>query len=148
LGANNPTESGDYFAWGESEPKRSFSSYLYFDLGLPTFSGISPYDAATVIQGLFWRTPQREDWKDLYKMCEVTEFKENGIRCLKFTSKVNNKYIILPMTGFICGTEIKDSDGCYWSSSQRDKDSAYTNSDYFWKYKYHGLMIRPIYYGN
>lgn len=70
----------------------------------------------------------------------------DGIDCIKFTSRINKKYIILPLAGIMEGKELvnKGSRDCYWSSIQDDANYAFDNEGNY-RYKYLGLMIRPVY---
>lgn len=145
LGAEYPSESGEYFAWGESKPRNSFEDdYTYCRLS--NISGIKPYDAATVTRGQNWRIPKRKEWNTLYSKCDVADVVIDGIPCLKFTSRINNKYIILPISGYMIGTRLcyVGSSDCYWSSIQDDANDAFDNTGSY-KHKYYGLMIRPVY---
>lgn len=145
LGAEYPSESGDYFAWGKLISSKQFDDdYKYCRMS--NISGNQQYDAATANRGQNWRIPKRKEWLTLYSKCDVTNIEIDGIPCLKFTSRINKKYIILPLTGFIDGVEIRyrGLDGCYWSSIQDDTNYAFDNKgDY--KHKYLGLMIRPVF---
>ena len=116
IGANSPEESGDYFAWGEVEPKEYYdwSTYKYRKDGKYTkychhenrgYNGfvdnkelLDPEDdAATVIWGGKWRMPTQ---KETYSPKEYNELNElidnctmeyvtiNGVNGVKFTSKI------------------------------------------------------------
>ncbi|MCR5325224.1 MAG: hypothetical protein K6E37_00560 [Bacteroidales bacterium] len=146
VGANKPEEYGDYFSWGETEPKKSyyFSTYK-FGLGGTTANG--PYskyvndskygtvdnklvldpedDAAHVNWGGNWRMPTDEEWKELKENCSwewTSDYNGTGVAGRIVTGKVSgyeNKSIFLPAAGYMWSTDLKDlgSIGYYWSSS-------------------------------
>lgn len=147
LGAEYPSETGSHFAWGKLNSAKEFNDdYKYCRMS--SISGNQQYDAATANRGQNWRIPKRKEWLSLYNKCDVTNIEIDGNPCLKFTSRKNKKYIILPITGFINGVKLRNRgiDGCYWSSIQGDTNHAFDNKgDY--KHKYLGLMIRPVYDG-
>ena len=71
LGAKRPEDTGDFFAWGETEPKDVYSwetyklqtSKLYYRDGALLQPGD---DAATVILGEGWRLPTGDEVKLLF----------------------------------------------------------------------------------
>ena len=63
VGASSPTEYGDYFAWGETEPKTEYSEENYVHPGVKMLSGDN--DPCTVNLGGFWRTPTYEEYQAL-----------------------------------------------------------------------------------
>ena len=142
IGAKNPWEYGDFFAWGETEPKDNYSwdnyelckdgddekltKYCY-----SFFSGYNEYtdtltklqssdDAASVILGDGWRMPTIDEFKELVNNCKtgsVTNYRGTGVNGYKIIGK-NGNHIFLPAAGRNIGTlEDVGSDGYYWSSS-------------------------------
>lgn len=91
VGANNPWETGDYFAWGETEPKTEYSWATYkWSYGMTStltkYCFNSEYgivdnketlelddDAAYVNWGSKWRIPTDEEWLELYDNCFFRE---------------------------------------------------------------------------
>lgn len=53
VGATAPDEYGEYYAWGELEPKGYYDlqTYLYYNVDLPDFSGDPQYDVASAKWG-------------------------------------------------------------------------------------------------
>lgn len=145
LGAEYPSDAGFFFAWGESETRKCYTDDSKY-CRMSNISGIEPYDAATTIRGKRWRIPKRKEWNLLYSKCDMKSVIVDGIDCIKFTSRINKKYIILPLAGIMEGKELvnKGSRDCYWSSIQDDANYAFDNEGNY-RYKYLGLMIRPIY---
>lgn len=117
LGASRPEESGDYFAWGETAPKKDYSWKEYkFGKEAP-FSKYQPKtevivkhlfkanehitkgdnktqldksdDAAAVLLGGNWRMPTIDDFKELVLNCNWTTAYMNGVKGFKVRSLVS-----------------------------------------------------------
>ena len=128
VGANAPEEYGDYFAWGETQPKDYYdwSTYQYYDGSNPTkYNGndsltilLPEDDAATTNWGDGWRMPTVEEWEELYNNTTNTWTTQNGVNGKLFTAS-NGNSIFLPAAGFRDDDEliVAGSRGCYWSSS-------------------------------
>ena len=56
VGANSPEEYGDYFAWGETQPKTIYSRSNY---------GYSNADATKANWDSDWCMPTKEQWEEL-----------------------------------------------------------------------------------
>lgn len=143
IGAVNPEDYGDYFAWGETigynggKTAFNWSTYKYCSGSSTTIwkyctdssSGtvdnkkeLEPADdAATVNWGSDWQMPSLDQLKELinssYTTTEWTTI--NGVRGRKITSKSNLKSIFLPAAGYRDDTSLSSagSDGNYWSRS-------------------------------
>lgn len=119
VGAESPEEYGDYFAWGETQPKTSYSWENYL-LSNGSETTLKKYnfnaerglvdgkvllraedDAATVNWGSEWQMPSREQVAELYNSDYVdTEWTEqNGVKGVKITSKINGNSLFLPAAG-------------------------------------------------
>lgn len=80
VGATNPWVSGDYFAWGETSPKTTYSDDTYTnataiaDYAQENGGDIagSEYDAATVNLGDGWQTPNEVQAQELLDNCTLT----------------------------------------------------------------------------
>ena len=136
IGANSPEEYGDYFDWGEVEPKTTYdwSPYKYCD-----DSGFTKYneedckilldpedDAATVNWGGAWRMPTIEEMCELFGECICIWTTQNGVSGCRFTGS-NGNSIFLPAAGHMDngGLYNAGSFGHYWSSSLLAPDVAY-----------------------
>ena len=138
VGASKPEEYGDYFAWGETEPKSHYdlSTYKYFNngTGMTKYSTSSPYgtvdnktelepsdDAATVNWGSGWQMPSYEQFNELINSSYTTTrwTTLNGKYGRKISSKSNGNSIFLPAAGFRNGAGLNEagSSGFYWSRS-------------------------------
>ena len=112
VGANSPEEYGDYFAWGETEPKPSYdySSMLILEKiqeGLKLNRVVdannnltASYDAAAANWGENWRMPTRTEIEELLNNCTWTWSTQNGTKGYLVCSKTNENSIFLPAAGF------------------------------------------------
>ncbi len=139
VGANNPTAYGDYYAWGETTTKETYSwdTYRYCN---GSFTTLTKYcnnsslgnngftdnlttleasdDAATANWGAGWRMPTSEELNELKNSCTVTWTTLNGVNGRLFTGP-NGNSIFLPAAGrrFVSDLYGAGSYGDYWSSS-------------------------------
>ena len=138
VGANSPEEHGDYFAWGETEPKSTYiwSTYKYCNgssRSLTKYCTNSSYgtvdnkttlelsdDAARANWGGTWRMPTDAELTELREKCTWTWTNQNGAMGYKVTSKSNGRSIFLPAAGIRNSSDAINEAGdrgCYWSSS-------------------------------
>lgn len=112
VGANKPEAYGDYFAWGETETKATYSkaNYKWWDAEEKTYTKYfkSLYgapvlekedDVASVKWGGEWRMPTIQEFRELMDNCEHYYEEYNGINGWRFVSKINGKSIFLPAAG-------------------------------------------------
>lgn len=171
VGANKPEDYGDYFAWGETEPKEVYdwSTYKYGNGSylLTKYNNNSNYgtvdnktqldltdDAAYVNWGGAWRMPTDAELTELGNNCTWTWTSQNGVNGYKVTSKSNGNSIFLPAAGYRYDTSLRyaGSDGYYWSGSLRTGsplDAWLVNFDagsVYWKYlnRFDGFTVRPV----
>ena len=157
VGAENPEDSGYLIAWGETEPKETYSwaTYQYYDAatGLLTkynssdgLTELQPEDdAATENWGSGWKTPTKEQFEELISYTNNQTTTINGQEVRRFTSKVGgytDQSIIIPIRG--------ESGGDYWVSAPLASESyPYHFSAWFVKWytddpRYEGSYIRPV----
>ena len=124
IGANAPEEYGDYFAWGETEPKDNYdwNTYKWYDYDHRSFtkyhrdeayyddsgSYIVPADGNTVLDpeddaayvnwSPFWRMPTSDQQKELVEHCTWTWTTRNGVFGQLVTGP-NGNTIFLPAAG-------------------------------------------------
>lgn len=100
VGANAPEEYGDYFAWGEIQPKDYYDESTYqYCIGsyntLTKYCNNSSYgyngftdnlttlqpedDAATANWGAGWRMPTKGEWEELYNNTTCTWTTQNNV---------------------------------------------------------------------
>lgn len=100
IGATNPYEYGNYYSWGETEPKEIYNSETYS--GPKNSNGniiSSEYDVAHVKWGNGWRMPSFREIRELYENCILRNMVKNGVKGIEFTSKINGNSIFLPAAG-------------------------------------------------
>ena len=150
VGASTPEEYGDYFAWGEVEPKTTYdwSTYKYGTgtYELTKYCNDSEYgkdgftdnktvldpedDAATVNWGGAWRMPTEAEQYELMDNCKKWIWiTQNGVNGHKVVGP-NGNSIFLPAAGCMDGTSLDGvgSLGFYWSSSLGAEGSRPYNS--------------------
>ncbi|MCQ2110956.1 MAG: hypothetical protein MJY79_05630 [Bacteroidaceae bacterium] len=151
VGATKPEEYGNYFAWGETEPKSdySWSTYKYCNGSYNTltkycsehsfgYNGFTDNktvldledDAAHVNWGGDWRMPTEEEQDELSENCTWIWTTLNGVNGFKVQSKklgYTDKWIFLPAAGTCFGDYLDEvgSWGDYYSSSVLDPSVAY-----------------------
>lgn len=140
LGAAKPEDYGDYYAWGEIEPKDYYGWNTYkwcddsklFDK-LTKYNNMSDYgtvdnktrldldtdDVARVLLGEKWRMPEEEDFNSLIANCTWKWTQMNGVNGYLATSKKNGASIFLPAAGYRRYGELENagSHGYYWSAT-------------------------------
>ena len=142
VGATKPEEYGDYFAWGETEPKEYYdwSTYKWCNGSSSTLTKYNTDssrvsvdnktilelsdDAARANWGGSWRMPTTAEQDELRDNCTWTWTTQNGVYGCKVTSKKSgytNKSIFLPAAGYRGDSSLyyAGSIGNYWSSSLR-----------------------------
>ena len=145
VGATKPEEYGDYFAWGEVEPKEVYdwSTYKWCFGSATSLNKYNDYssngyidnrsyleladDAARASWGGEWRMPTSGELDELLTNCIWTWTTVNGVNGYKVTSKVNGNYIFLPAAG---SRENNNQYGVndyayYWSSISRSGRYSY-----------------------
>ena len=162
VGAIQPEEFGDYFAWGEVEPKPTYNwdTYKYYDgSNFTKYTGSdktvldSEDDAATANWGGAWRMPTKAEQDELRNNCTWDWTTQNGVKGYKVTGP-NGNSIFLPAAGYMNEGTLYDagSYGDYWSSSfftdfPNFAYNLYFNSDYVVRYddyRSHGQSVRPV----
>ena len=116
LGASSPEAYGDYYAWGEVEPKQEYTypNHKWYKEGAPS-QGFTKYnnedgkltlededDAVIQKLGNGWRTPTLADFRELtnQKLTTIKKTTLNGVAGYQITSKKNGKSIFIPCAGF------------------------------------------------
>lgn len=144
VGATSPYEKGQYFAWGETEPREDFSweSYKFFEgyeadpnkgswavlENIGTDICGTEYDAARYQWGNGWRLPNEQERYELRMLCwNNGPSEENGVRGVRIYGP-NEHSIFLPVCGFGLWNGEQDpfhnTDGAYWTGVE-DPDYGY-----------------------
>lgn len=145
MGTTDPTELGDYYAWGEISTKKKYSAetykhYKWADYKLKRIKKYNAEDGKTVIDpdddaarvnlGVGYRIPTQEDWKELLDECNwqavtitlpeiMNPSQTKTIARWKVTGPSGNS-IILPMTGgfeFAGGYSHNDKNNTYYTTA-------------------------------
>ena len=174
VGASSPEEYGDYFAWGETQPKTNYSYSTYKYCNDPRIT-ITKYctdsnhgivdnktelepmdDAATANWGSDWQMPSMGHYQELiYSNYTTTTWTtQNGVYGRKIVSKQNGNSMFLPAAGYRVDTYLYGvgSYGHYWSRSlgagySDGGRSLYFNSSSirtYYDYRYWGRSVRPV----
>ena len=164
LGASQPHEFGNYYAWGETKPKEKYdkASYSLYNSSTDTYTDIgknisgTEYDAAYVTLGGTWHMPTYAEFTELKDECEWKYTVMNGVNGYRVTGP-NGNSIFIPCADIkedesAYPAPPSDTDGFYWSS-MRMNDARYTLSLHFtengvaWPHGYlnfMGFSIRPV----
>lgn len=170
VGAETPEDYGDYYAWGEVEPKAEYNWSTYFDspnrdgksfikYALDKKTTLAPEDdVAHVKWGGGWRMPTTAEQRELCKRCSWEWTSQGGVNGYVVTGP-NGNSIFLPAAGYRgdSGLNNAGSYGYYWSSSlykydsDSDSDFAYylylfsiKNDWDYYGYRYYGQSVRPV----
>ena len=123
VGATSPEEYGDYYAWGETEPKQDYSRYTYkwLDASYTKYCTSSEFgtvdgkteldlddDAAHVNWGVEWRTPSKQQMDELIMYCSWQWTTVNGVDGRLVTGR-NGNSIFLPAAGNYEDTSLLDA---------------------------------------
>ena len=129
LGASKPSDYGDYYAWGETEPNKAYYRWETYKWG--TKNNLTKYndtdgkttldpedDAATAKLGSPWRMPTTGDIDELLDNCTWTWTTQDGKNGYEVKG-TNGNAIFLPAAGACFDTGFYDigSEGYYWSGA-------------------------------
>ena len=119
VGARSSEEAGDYFAWGETRPKSSYTranstayGESWGDIGRD-----SNRDAARANWGGSWRMPTKAEFQELIDNCTWTWTTQNGHNGYEVMGR-NGYSIFLPAAGYFKSDLGAYGSYClYWSST-------------------------------
>ena len=125
VGASKPEDYGNYYAWGETSTKSSYTSDNSKTNGksMGDIKGNSSYDAARANWGGKWRMPTESEMQELIDRCTWEWTTQNGKNGYKVTGP-NGNSIFLPAAGYRDGSLLcyAGSGSYYWSSSPTEYD--------------------------
>lgn len=168
LGASEPTEVGDFYAWSEtftkSEYWRENYSYCNNNANKYIFNYTNPlsnicgtsYDAATVKLGDGWRMPNLAEVNELISLCTWEKEEIQGVSVYRITGP-NGNSIILPIVGekkqareyesswlhIATGESATKNSSDFFILTDARNEYSYGSIDSNWKAW--GYNIRPIY---
>ena len=170
VGANQPYEKGNYYAWGETSTKITYSMDNYkFCQG----SRITKYtksdrlnilkasdDAASVNWGGAWHMPTKENFEELWRNCKWEEYwmdapqRELGVPGNMVTGP-NGNSIFMPTAGVLDehGRSSGKNDGHYWTRTHGTLEYGAWRMRFFLSVEknevnecfiHFGLPVRPV----
>ena len=155
VGASSPEDYGDYYAWGETNAKSSYTldNSSTYGKSMGSIAGNSTYDVARAKWGGSWRMPTEGEYQELIDRCTWTWTTYEGVNGYKVTGP-NGNSIFLPAAGRRGGSSLDDegSGGNYWSATPKESG---TGGAYFlgfyednrgigWDYRYYRFSVRPV----
>lgn len=142
VGASSPEEQGNYYAWGEVEPKDNYTwetykwcdgtedsmlkyctngEYSYNIIDNKTVLDLED-DAAHVNMGGNWRMPTYDEFNELRKNCTIISTTYKGVKGHKVVGP-NGNSIFLPVGFYVDGTKVLAPFSIYWTASLNDNVS-------------------------
>lgn len=127
VGASSPEGYGDYYAWGETSTKASYTKDNSYNYGesIGSIAGKSAYDVACAKWGSSWRLPTEAEFEELINRCAWNRTTYNGVDGYKVTGP-NGNSIFLPAAGwFDSSLRGLGTLGLYWSATPDESDPNY-----------------------
>lgn len=155
VGASSPSDYGDYYAWGETKTKSSYTegNSKTYNVVMPDISGEPKYDAATANWGEGWRMPTDEELEELIGKCDKQWTTQGGHNGYKVTGP-NGNSIFLPAAGWRYRRSLFNAGdgGYYWSSPPYGSDALGAYCLFFfsghlsvdWFSRDYGRSVRPV----
>lgn len=156
VGASNPSDYGNYYAWGETSPKSEYTTSNSSTYGYDINGDIggTSRDAARVNWGGTWRLPTQAECEELKNRCTWTRTNQNGHNGYQVTGP-NGNSIFLPAGGYrFDNLSYKVGvDGQYWSSisgNYTETGSAWrllihpSGREVSWSGRFGGRSVRPV----
>lgn len=161
LGSCIPFKCGNYYAYGETSSKSSFTrdNYEAFhkDFYLNDTSIVLSADVAYLKSNHMMRIPSRRDYLELISLCDwvwTSNYKNTMVSGIIGTSRFNQNTIFFPAGGSADndGADMCGYYGAYWTSTNIGKDSDCAYCFYFDEnenrinkgWKFGGYLVRPI----
>ncbi len=172
VGATEPEENGNFYAWGDTLTRSSFTwgTYPYSGTSTNTMTKyctraangtidnrstlIAFDDAAYINWGETWRMPTWAEWNELITRCTWKDTTYNNVSVWQVTGP-NGNSIYLPKTGYKVNSSV--TAGCYyWSSTLNTANSndqcnralyinAANRSGAMYGLRFVGMPIRAVY---
>ena len=131
LEASSPEQPGEFYAWGETRGKKTYSPSTYtfhFRDNIKTLPLNN--DVAHQKLGGNWRMPTQKEFEELIENCTKVWTTYQGRQGMMFTSKINGKSIFLPAVGYVGSSSTYnryEPEGYYWSSTPAEIGSNYVS---------------------
>ena len=169
IGAEQESDYGGYYAWGELNTKMwyNWDSYQlsswkneifnmdYYN-SIDNLTELEPGDdIARQLWGGNWRMPTAAEYNELIKKCNYTWMELNNVKGIMMTSKVNGNSIFFPAGGFIEDSDEYERGSMMWcwastksSGDDRNADGleCWNGSIYVSHYlpRYLGFPVRAV----
>ena len=155
VGASQPHGYGNYYAWGETTTKSSYTeeNSRTYGVSMNDISGNATYDAARANWGSTWRMPTKAEMQELENNCTWTWTTQNGVNGMRVTGP-NGNSIFLPAAGISVESSRSyvGGGGDYWSSTPDESNTncaylLYFSSGYrygYCHYREDGRTVRPV----
>ena len=154
MGSASPEVLGNYYAWGETSPKRrySVSNSTTYAVDMENIAADKNYDVARKQWGEPWRLPTTDELQKLIDSCSWQWATLNGMNGYKVTGP-NGNSIFIPAAGLYNDMQVTDGGktGNYWTSNSGSDSTianclqisnmAYSVVD---SQRYYGMNIRPV----
>ena len=135
VGAVDESDWGNFYAWGETEPKSNYGWYnykyaKYDDKHLTKYNYSAEYgvvdnnksldskdDVTKTMYGklLIPIIPNKQQWEELFKMCSKEWVSQDGVNGMRFTGP-NGNSIFIPASGMMYEEQKMHHDrGFYWA---------------------------------
>ena len=161
VGASSPSDYGNYYAWGETTTKSTYTDDNSKTYGNSSYNrdigGNASLDAARANWGGTRRLPTEAEFQELIDNCTWTWTTQGGHNGYKVTSKkkgYEGRSIFLPAAGWRYGSSLNfaGEGGYYWSSSPDGSDSEFarylnfssSRHDTYWGRRSYGRSVRPV----
>ena len=157
IGANKPSEYGNYYAWGEITKKSEYTrkNSKMYKTEISEISGNKKYDAARAIWGGTWRIPTKKEINELINKCK-TEWKLQDDNFGLLITGPNGNSIFLPAGG--CAYLKKSTADSYCNFGYYSCSTSIGNSfqySYYlhisekglkvdWHNRFVGFSVRPV----
>lgn len=172
VGATQPEQDGDFYAWGDTLVKRSYTKVTYLHnvndqyLDISTNISASQWDISTRKFGGCWRMPTDEEMRELISNCKWTWGTKDGVQGYWVENTATYQKIFLPAAGYreITYNKENDTQGYYWTATPNGSATSsnayrlgFSESGYKYSNNYEtlftslrelGLTIRPVYQSN
>lgn len=133
VGSDNPEDIGDYFAWGEVEPKETYTKENYKWYSNGSYNNMYEIelsdDAANYNWGGDWIMPSRAQWNELIQNTTRTAITINDKDCYKFEVE-NGNFIIFPKSGYISGSSKGRCGSIFIDYWRKDRTGFYSGNEY------------------
>ena len=132
VGAESAEQSGNYYAWGETKTKDSYTddNYITLNPSMPLDITGTKYDVAHIEWGENWRMPTAYEFHELRDYCQWHLVRYNGISGWQIIGP-NGNSIFFPLVGihYEDGVSYYEKSSVYWSSTSHEYETGLEGMD-------------------